>query len=150
MGVNQPPFQRFLERHSEDVWRFLRASVGPEAVDDCYQETFLAALRAYPRLRANSNPRAWVLTIAHHKAIDHHRRRPAAPLDEAALVAAAPSGDGAIWSAVHQLPDRQRAAVMLRYMADLRHREIAAVLGCSEAAARRSVHEGLKRLRETT
>ena len=51
MAVSQPPFQRFLDAHREDVWRFLVASVGRDAADDCFQETFLAALRAYPRLR---------------------------------------------------------------------------------------------------
>jgi RNA polymerase sigma factor (sigma-70 family) len=147
--VTLPPFQRFLERNSEDVWRFLRASVGAQAAEDCYQETFLAALRAYPRLQPDSNLRAWVLTIAHRKAIDHYRARHTVPLEQVAEPATYDGDrDGTIWSAVHQLPDRQRAAVLLRYLGDLRHREIAGALGCSEEAARRSLHEGLKKLRE--
>jgi RNA polymerase sigma factor (sigma-70 family) len=146
--VSLPPFQRFLDLHSEDVWRLLRAAVGAQAAEDCYQETFLAALRAYPRLRPGSNLRAWVLTIAHRKAIDHHRRRRTVPL-EAVPESATRAADGTIWSAVRQLPERQRAAVLLRFMGDLSHREIAGAIGCSEEAARRSLHEGLKRLRET-
>ena len=67
------PFQRFLDEQREPVFRFLVASVGRDAADDCFQETFLAAMKAYPKLRANSNPRAWVMTIAHSKALDHHR-----------------------------------------------------------------------------
>lgn len=142
------PFQRFLDGHAEDVWRFLTASVGPQAAEDCFQETFLAALRAYPRLRADSNPRAWVLTIAHRKALDHHRRaRRTAPLD-AAREPAGEDRDGTVWWQVRDLPPRMRAAVLLRYLGDLRHAEIAKALGCSEEAARRSLHEGLKRLRE--
>ena len=74
MTVSQPPFQRFLDAHREDVWRFLVASVGRDAADDCFQETFLSAMRAYPRMRPD-NPRAWVLTIAHRKALDHFRAR---------------------------------------------------------------------------
>ena len=74
MAVSQPPFQRFLDAHREDVWRFLVASVGRDAADDCFQETFLAAMRAYPKMRPD-NPRAWVLTIAHRKALDHFRAR---------------------------------------------------------------------------
>src|SRR5919199_979130 len=77
-GVTQPPFQRILDAHRDDVWRFLVAAVGRDAADDCFQETFMAAMRAYPRTRLQ-NPRAWVLTIAHRKAVDHHRagaRRP--------------------------------------------------------------------------
>jgi RNA polymerase sigma factor (sigma-70 family) len=144
-----PPFQRALEAHGDAVWRYLRGMVGACAAEDCFQETFIAALRAYPRLRPESNLRAWLLTIAHRKAIDHlrrQRREKLEPLD--GELAAEPAGDGAIWSAVATLPPRQRASVLLRYGGDLRHREIAAAIGCSEEAARRSLHEGLKRLRE--
>jgi RNA polymerase sigma factor (sigma-70 family) len=146
------PFQRTLDSHHDDVWRYLRGMVGAQAAEDCFQETFLAALRAYPRLRADSNVRAWLLTIAHRKALDHVRReRREMPLVEAADVAAvaAPERDDSVWSAVAALPPRQRGAVLLRYACDLPHREIAAALGCSEEAARRSLHEGLKRMRET-
>lgn len=52
--------------------------------------------------------------------------------------------------AVRALPDKQRQAVMLRYRADLTHRDVAQVMDISEAAARRNVFEGLKRLREDT
>jgi RNA polymerase sigma factor (sigma-70 family) len=150
-----PPFQRFLDDHREDVWRFLVASVGRVEADDCFQETFLAALRAYPRLRRGSNLRAWVLTIAHRKAVDAHRRRgrQAVPVADVAVVeepAGEPPGvaDEALWTAVRGLAPRQRAAVVLRHVADLPHREIAEVIGCSEEAARRSLHDGLSKLRE--
>jgi len=126
----------------------LRAMVGAQAAEDCFQETFLAALRAYPRLRADSAPRAWLLTIAHNKAIDHLRR---AKREQTAEVEAAgedpPTRDEAIWRAVASLAPRQRAAVALRYIGDLSHREIAAAIGCSEEASRRSLHDGLETLR---
>ena len=70
-----PPFQSLLDRHRGDVLGFLIASVGPQDAEDCFQETFLAALRAYPRLEHQNNLRSWLMTIAHRKAIDHHRRR---------------------------------------------------------------------------
>jgi RNA polymerase sigma factor (sigma-70 family) len=143
-----PPFQTLLEHHSEDVWRTLRTMVGVQAAEDCFQETFLAALRAYPRLRPDSSPRAWLLTIAHNKAIDHLRRtaRDRTPALEAAGEDPPPR-DQAIWSAVAALPPRQRAAVALRYIGDLSHREIATAIGCSEEASRRSLHDGLETLR---
>jgi RNA polymerase sigma factor (sigma-70 family) len=150
--VSPPPFQRFLDAHREDVWRFLVASVGRDAADDCFQETFIAAMRAYPRTRIE-NPRAWVLTIAHRKALDHHRARARRPVPVGAVPdAPAPrepdaQGDG-VWERVSELPPKQRAALLLRFAGDLSHREVAAALGCSEEAARRSAHEGLKRLRE--
>jgi RNA polymerase sigma factor (sigma-70 family) len=145
------PFQRALDTHRDDVWRYLRGMVGEQAAEDCFQETFLAALRAYPRLRPDSDVRAWLLTIAHRKAIDHTRRRRDAPLpaDEARAGIAVDERHREVWDAVATLPPRQRAAVLLRYGCDLPHRDIARAIGCSEEAARRSLHEGLKRLRET-
>jgi len=149
-----PPFQRLLDAHREVVWRFLVSSVGPVEAEDCFQETFISALRAYPRLRPDSNLRAWILTIAHRKALDSHRARArrAVPLAELATLDTRgtppePERDQALWDAVGDLPARQRAAVLLRFQADLAHREIAAVIGCSEQAARRSLHEGLTKLR---
>jgi DNA-directed RNA polymerase specialized sigma24 family protein len=146
------PFQRFLDEHREAVFRFLVASVGRDAADDCFQETFLAAMKAYPRLRAGSNHRAWVLTIANNKAMDHHRAqaRAAVPVQDVPEVAVhdpEPGGGQDTWRRVRDLPPKQRAAVLLRYAGDLSHREVAAVLHCSEEAARRSAHEGLKKLR---
>src|SRR5208282_6277772 len=81
-----PPFQTFLDANSEVVWRYLVSTVGRGEADDCFQETFISALRAYERLRDGSNLRAWVLTIAHRKAIDahrsrRHRARPVAEID---------------------------------------------------------------------
>jgi len=150
-----PPFQRFLDSERDVVWRFLVASVGRSEADDCFQETFISALRAYPRLRSDSNLRAWVLTIAHRKALDAHRGRArrALPVAEPAAVqndatTSMPEHDGELWDAVGELPERQRSAVTLRFMADLPHREIAAAIGCSEDAARRSLHEGLAKLRK--
>ena len=148
--MSLPPFQTLLDEHADDVWRSLRAMVGAQAAEDCFQETFLAALRAYPRLRADSSPRAWLLTIAHNKAIDHLRRgrRTVAVAEiDAADERGGPAPDRAVWSAVAALPPRQRAAVTLRYVGDLSHREIAAAIGCSEEASRRSLHEGLETLR---
>jgi RNA polymerase sigma factor (sigma-70 family) len=147
-----PPFQRFLDQHREPVLSFLRAMVGPDDADDCFQETFIAALRAYPRMDGRY-PRAWVMTIARRKAIDHHRSRarrpePRGELPEVATADRAGEGDFGVWSAVAELSPAQRAAVALRYAADLPYREIAAALEISEEAARRRVADGLKQLRE--
>ncbi|MGH2979772.1 MAG: RNA polymerase sigma factor [Solirubrobacterales bacterium] len=152
--MTPPPFQWFLDEHRDDVYRFLVAAVGPQEADDCFQETFLSAMRAYPRLRANSNTRAWVLTIAHRKALDSHRARGRRPLPLAEPPEPRPSdgpahADAELWSEVRKLPGKQRAAIALRYAGDLSHGEIGRVLGCSEEAARRNVHEGLKKLRLT-
>src|SRR6185436_5558711 len=112
------PFQAFLDEHRATVYRFLLASVGPVEADDCFQETFLAALRAYPRLRHGSNLRSWVLTIATRKAIDAGRSRARRPLavEDVAEVADRTGGDrddparevadagDPLWRAVRALP----------------------------------------------
>jgi RNA polymerase sigma factor (sigma-70 family) len=159
-----PPFQAFLDEYLEPVGAFLRGMVGPNDAEDCLQETFLAALRAYPRAEPR-NLRAWVLTIARRKAIDHHRSRagrakpvaePQELIDRQAGHGPAGSADGAlgmsprhseIWAAVAELPPGQRAAVVLRFAVDLRYRDVGEALGTSEEAARQSVHEALRKLR---
>jgi RNA polymerase sigma factor (sigma-70 family) len=154
--VALPPFQTLLDRHGRDVHRFLIANVGPIDADDCWQETWLSALRAYPSLTDTSNLRAWVFTIAHHKMIDHVRARGrrAVPVAEAAELAstnAAPAAalpDEQLWTSVAQLPTKQRTAVTLRFLIDSSYGEIADVMGTSEEAARRNVYEALKRLRK--
>ena len=147
-----PPFQTLLDEHATEVMGVLRGAVGRTDADDCFQETFLAALRAYPSLKGSGNLRGWLLTIAHRKAIDHHRangRRPTpvAEVVESGTIDPLPDENG-VWTAVGALPPKQRAAVALRYACDLPHAEIAAALGCSPEAARRSLHEGIKRLRK--
>jgi RNA polymerase sigma factor (sigma-70 family) len=146
-----PPFQTLLDEHATEVMGVLRGAVGRVDADDCFQETFIAALRAYPKLRDGSNLRGWLLTIAHRKAIDHHRANGRRPLPVAEVVEVAvsePEPVNDIWERVGTLPPKQRAAVALRYGSDLPHAEIAAALGCSPEAARRSLHEGIKRLRK--
>lgn len=162
-----PPFQRLLDDHAAGLLRFCVASVGPIDAEDCFQETVIAALRAYPTLRHDSNLRGWLLTIAHNKALDVHRARarravPAGDLEGAgdlgsgALEAralrdgaadAATHRDDGLWAAVDELPPKQRGAVLLRFVGDLSHREIAAALGSTEEAARRSLADGLAKLR---
>ena len=146
-----PPFQRLLEEHRTDVLRFLVASVGRQAAEDCFQETFLSALRAYPNLRDASNLRGWLLTIATRKALDHwrgERRRPV-PVEEVPERAAPEGADGdpELWRAVRTLPPMQRATVIHRYVLDLSYAQVAETLGISEEAARANAYEGRRKLR---
>src|SRR3954464_6495446 len=88
-----PPFQLTVDQHRSQLERFLAATVGPDDAQDCLQETLIAALRAYPRLRAGSNVRAWLFTIARNKELDDNRARERAP--RRAPGAGAPPGAGA-------------------------------------------------------
>ena len=154
--MSLPPFQALLDSHRADVYRFLLASVGPNDADDCFQETWIAALRAYPRLKHGDNLRGWLLRIAQNKALDAHRARGrrAVPVERVpdrgagdAGIAAAQAENPGLWARVRRLPEKQRLAVVHRTVLDMGYRELAGVLDCSEEAARRNVHEGLKRLR---
>ena len=151
IGMRPPPFQVLLDEHRDDVYRFLVASVGRHEADDCFQETFVAALRAYPRLRDASNLRAWLLSIAHRKASDAHRARGRRPVPVEGLPEqpgpAAPDREPGLWKAVRELPAKQRAAVLHRYVNDLPYADIGRIVGCSEAAARQNVRAGLASLR---
>ena len=148
---NRPqPFQIFLEQHRSAVLGFLRAAVGPTDADDCFQETFIAALRAYDRMDGR-HPKAWLMTIARNKAIDHHRAARAGP--GATRVAARAGGHRRapgpeVWKAVGALPEGRRTAVALRYAADLSLTPRSPRSSTArEEAARRRVADGLASLR---
>ncbi len=148
-----PPFERVVELHGPLVLRFCAARVGPVRADDCFQETMLAALRAYDQVRDVDALQSWLLTIASRKAVDLHRARAREPepVEEIEPLAGVtePAGlpDDGLWEQVRELPEKQRQAVTLRYLAELTYTEIAAVMEIAEPAVRRNVFEGLRRLR---
>lgn len=147
-AVAIPPFERFYEQHRAEVLRLLRRRLGTARADDAFQETFLRALQAYPRLEHGEHLRAWVLTIARNVAVDALRRQRAdggEPAEQAvedhrpAYRELAGLTDG--------LPPAERAAVVLRYGYDLSYEQIAAALGSSRDAARQAASTGVRRLR---
>ena len=145
------PFQQVLDAHQDVVWRVCVAVAGRDEAEDAFQEAWLSALRAYPKLDDGANVRAWLITIAHRKAIDIHRGRARRPLvvehlpETPAPEPAVP--DDGLWDAVRALPPGQRAAITLRYAGDLRPAEVGQALGISGDAARRRIADGLKTLR---
>jgi RNA polymerase sigma factor (sigma-70 family) len=148
------PFEAIVTEHGPVVMRVCRALLGPVEADDAWSETFLAALRAYSELRPGSNVRGWLVTIAHNKAIDQLRAGARAPEPAAELAEARPGGDREpepadteLHGALAALPFKQRGAVAYRYLADLDYSDVAALLECSEAAARRSASDGIANLR---
>ncbi|HJP70440.1 MAG TPA: RNA polymerase sigma factor [Candidatus Limnocylindria bacterium] len=151
--MHLPPFERLVGAHATELHRFLIGLVGPTEAEDCLQETFMSALRAYPRLRHGDNLRAWLYTIAQRKATDAVRRsarRPTRDLDGVELVA--PAGpdrdDDGLWITVRALPPKQRVAIVQRFVLDLAYADIGERMGISEEAARQNVSAGLRRLRQ--
>ena len=142
-----PPFERLYEHHGSEVLAYLRRLAGPGEAEDAFQETFLRALRAYPRLTDGRHLRAWLYTIATHVALDGKRRsRPAGDPPEVAVTDARPAY-AELEHLTDGLPPTERAAVVLRYGYDLPYADIAAALGSSEEAARQAASSGVRRLR---
>lgn len=156
------PFERVVAEHGATVLRVCRAVLGPVDAEDAWSETFLSALQAYPRLDEGANVEAWLVTIAHRKAIDVTRVRARAPIavPDVAGLTREPSRDGLpervveqrddeLWRALAALPPKQRQAVAYHHVAGLPYQEVAAILGGSTEAARRAASDGMATLRRT-
>ena len=144
-----PPFERFYVEHAAEILRYLERVAGRQRAEDCFQETFLRALRGYPRLASARNLRGWLFTIATRVAIDERRRRvDAAELPELAVPPERPAF-AELAHLTDDLPPKERAAVVLRYGYDLAYEDIATALGSSEDAARQAASSGVRRLRAT-
>lgn len=147
------PFEYVVTEHGPTVLRVCRAVLGPVDADDAWSETFLSALKAYPDLDPDANVEAWLVTIAHRKAIDVKRAesRRAIPVEEVPEESATTDQhdrwDGALWESLRRLPPKQRQTVAYHYLAGFPHREVAEIVGGSEAAARRAAADGIAALR---
>jgi RNA polymerase sigma factor (sigma-70 family) len=146
------PFEEVVTHHGPTVLRVCRAVVGPVDADDAWSETFLSALKAYPQLPADANVEAWLVTIAHRKAIDVTRRSarraiPVAEIPQQEAKNGADSRDLDLSRSLATLPDKQRFAVTYHYLGGLPYREVAAILGGSTEAARRAAADGVANLR---
>ena len=152
------PFEQAVTDHGAVVLRVCRAVLGATDAEDAWSETFLAALRAWPDLPDDANVRAWLVTIAHRKALDVVRaaRRRAVPVETVpdrpgprADQPGAALPDDALWSALAGLPPKQRQCVAYHHVAGLPHEEVARIVGGTAAAARRAASDGIARLRES-
>ncbi len=153
--TGRQPFEAVVAQHGTTVLRVCRAVVGTVDADDAWSETFLSALRAYPDLPADANIEAWLVTIAHRKALDLIRAaaRRAVPVadnpDAAATVDQDPNQHDDLTTALAALPPKQKQAVAYHYLAKLPYTDVAAILGGSTDAARRSAADGIATLRRT-
>jgi RNA polymerase sigma factor (sigma-70 family) len=146
-AVALPPFELLYREHRDEVFGFLVRRIGRERAEDAFQETFLRALRGYPKLRHARHLRAWLYTIAARVIADESRRRtPAAPESEPAVADSRPAY-AELEHLAGGLPPAERAAVVLRYGYDLSYADIGAALGSGEEAARQAASSGVRRLR---
>ncbi len=149
----KPPFELVVADHGPAVLRVCRAVLGPVDADDAWSETFLSAMKAYPDLPADANVEAWLVTIAHRKAVDvtRARRRRAIPTDDLPETPdpAPTERDDDLADALAHLPGKQKQAVAYHYLAGLPYTQVAAILGGSTDAARRAAADGIAALRRT-
>lgn len=149
------PFETIVREHGDTVLRVCRVVLGAHDADDAWSETFLAALRAWPDLPSDANVQAWLVTVAHRKAIDVLRRQrrepavvPAVP-DRVSVLGIPGAGDSELWDALRDLPDKQRQAVAYHYVAGLPYKDVATILGGTVDAARKAASDGIHALRTT-
>jgi RNA polymerase sigma factor (sigma-70 family) len=151
---SKPPFETIVETHGPTVLRVCRAVIGATDADDAWSETFLSAMRAYPSLPDDANVEAWLVTIAHRRAIDigRARTRRAVPTDTIADRAArtAPTQSPDLATALALLPDKQRRSVAYHYLGGLPYAEVAVILGGTVEAARRAAADGIATLRRSS
>ncbi|KAA0918213.1 RNA polymerase sigma factor [Dietzia sp. ANT_WB102] len=161
------PFDAAVDRHGPTVLRVCRAVLGPGPdADDAWSETFISALRAWPGLPEDTDVEAWLVRVAHRRAVDVVRRSardavPGGAADDIAVLDARAQraggtqvaesdddvSDSHVWEVVAALPTRQRVCVAYRYLGGLRYAEIAELTGGTEAAARRAAADGIASLR---
>ena len=151
---------RLLALHGIELARHLRRLVrDDDAAQDLLQDTLLRAHRALTRLGSGANERAWLYRIATNAALNwlRDRARERRALEAHAREPADADGDAgsgfdaedraALWQRVAGLPQRQRVALTLRVADELEYPDIAARMGCTEAAARANVYQAVRRLR---
>ncbi|MCU1395596.1 MAG: polymerase sigma factor [Ilumatobacteraceae bacterium] len=149
------PFEAVVQVHGPTVLRVCCAVVGAMDADDAWSETFLSAMRAYPSLPDDANVEAWLVTIAHRRAIDIGRARSRRAVPTAAIADRAETVEQSdttpdLTTALSRLPDKQRQSVAYHYLAGLPYAEVASILGGSAEAARRASADGIAALRRSS
>jgi RNA polymerase sigma-70 factor (ECF subfamily) len=158
---HKPEFDDLVTTHGNEIFAYLWRLLGnSDLAEDCLQDVFLRAFRAYGRLDGEANFRAWLYKIATNTAYSLRKREARITSRQVGLDITriedrhTPHDDydlqerlDTVAKAVMSLPKMQRAAIMLRKYQELSYSEIASILDCSESSARANVYQGLKNLR---
>ena len=125
------------------------------AAEDLVQASLVKLYRAWPKLRLDSDPDAYLrrIMVNTNRSWRRTRWRRETPVGELPETVIADFAErqvvGAqVRQALQALPQRQRAVLVLRYCADLPEAEVADLLGCSSGTVKTHAHRGLRALRE--
>jgi RNA polymerase sigma-70 factor (ECF subfamily) len=158
---SEDAFAAIYRARVRDVVRYVTTIVrDPQRVEDVVSQTFVLAWRDVPRLRQPDRFDAWLFRIAHNQAMSDLRRRQVTPLEDApepmdesreaspAALAEAGADADAVREALARLPEVQRSVLVMRFLRDLPHADVARQLGKSEEAVRALQYRALVRMRE--
>lgn len=152
-------FEQLFQRHAGAVQGYLAHLVGATVAPDLTQAAFFSVVRARGRFDRRARFKPWLYAIATNAARDFRRRRRPEELTPSGELPDAPVRPGQetqtdermqarVHSAIQQLPENQRAAIVMHRFQELSFAEIAEALGVSESAVKVRAHRGYKRLRE--
>ncbi len=155
-NTNTPDFTEVYREYVQRIYRYMYARVGNrQDAEDLTAQVFFDALEKWPTYRDRGHLAAWLFTIARRRVADYHRKaRSHAPLETHI-----PSEDPAAWEGIEreedlehlsrlvaQLSDEDQELLRLRFAANLKYKEIADIVGRSEAAVKMAVHRIVRRL----
>jgi RNA polymerase sigma factor (sigma-70 family) len=153
----QADFDRLYRASFARVVRTLAGIVGSlEAAEDCAQEAFTRAYRAWPRWRGEVPAEAWLHRIAVNTAISYRRREQIRSLPSMIMRLGIPppapdpaqkAESGTLLAELRRLPPKQAAAIVLRFYHGYSNREVAAALGVSERTVGQRISDALAMLR---
>ena len=158
--LDKPALVQLYESHSPGIFRYAYRLLGDSHLaEDCVAETFSRLLLAVKNGKGpGENPRAYLYSMAHNWITDHYRRRPIVmeALDEELHVTSQGNPDqelhlkqrgDRVREALMRLPGEQRQVVVLRFMENWSHEQVAAAMGKSVEATRATQHRALAALR---
>ena len=149
-------FEAFFEDHYAEVLRSVALAIDDHSrAEDVTQEAFARAFRKWRTVSQMDRPVGWVYVVALNAERSRWRRERREQREDdntaEATVAADPAGPVVatvvLRDALTQLTSRQRAAVVLRFLADLTVADIAGVMGCAEGTVKATLHQALRKLR---
>jgi RNA polymerase sigma factor (sigma-70 family) len=150
-------FEAIYRRYSRELYRFCLAMVGnPQDAQDALQNTMVKVLRALPGERREIRLKPWLYRIARNESVEMLRRRRDSPELEQheqagrglAETAEARERLRTLLDDLDRLPERQRAALVMRELSGLDYEQIGAAFGSSAAVARQTLYEARLSLRQ--